>query len=264
MDDIDFSSLGGLATKIGLGTGSGLPAFDFNAPDFSLTSSTNPIGLGKGLNFSLPDVDFSKLSDWLPSLGTAGTTPGLAGLVQAGGSAALDALLSKGGTALSKALGFAKENPFTAGGLSGAALMALLSSMGNNQQQAPQYIGLGAKGAAPAAPAPTIIALPSQAQSYESMMGGKGMKDGGVVHMKSGDYVFSKKAMDKVGGIEGLKKRGYPAKKIVGPGTGTSDSIPATIDGQPVARVANGEALIPGGAKMKGLAGLHARMRKGK
>lgn len=166
----------------------------------------------------------------------------------------LKSLLEKGGA-------FAKENPMLTGGLGGAALMALLSSMGNKQQQAPQYVGLGASGPAPAAAPTQFVQLPSQAQSYQSMMG---YADGGVVHMRSGDFVFSKKAMDKVGGIEGLKKRGYPAKKIVGPGTGTSDSIPATIDGKPVARVANGEALIPGGASMKGLAGLHTRMRKGK
>lgn len=89
-----------------------------------------------------------------------------------------------------------------------------------------------------------------------------GYAEGGPVHMQSGDFVFSKKALDKVGGIAELRKRGYPAEAIKGPGTGTSDSIPATIDGEEPARVANGEALIRGGAKMKGLAALHKKARR--
>lgn len=227
---------------------------DYDAVDtFDLLGPRSALGLG-----DTPD-SFDFLGP-RSTLGLQDTSPGwLDQIISAGKSAlpdALKALLSKGADALS-----GKGGALAAGGLGGAALMALLSSMGNKQQQAPQYVGLGASGPAPAAAPTQFVQLPSQAQSYQSMMG---MKDGGVVHMRSGDFVFSKKAMDKVGGIEGLKRRGYPAKKIVGPGTGTSDSIPATIDGKPVARVANGEALIPGGASMKGLAGLHTRMRKGK
>lgn len=149
-----------------------------------------------------------------------------------------------------------------AAGIGGAALLPLLQKLFDSQNDAPaanQYVSPFSGVTAAPAQQPKFAELPSQAQSYKSMMG---MKDGGPVHMQSGDFVFSKKALDKAGGIEGLMQRGYPAQEIVGPGTGTSDSIPATIDGVEPARVANGEALIRGGAKMKGLASLHKQMRR--
>jgi hypothetical protein len=79
--------------------------------------------------------------------------------------------------------------------------------------------------------------------------------------LESGGFVVPKYAVDAVGrgnteqGLMALKRK-VGAKAIRGKGTGTSDSIPASIDGAEVARVSNGEAYIPkkqvkkaGGAK---------------
>lgn len=84
---------------------------------------------------------------------------------------------------------------------------------------------------------------------------------GQVFPMQSGGFVMPKYAVDAVGG--GSNERGLAAlagsvkaKPIRGRGTGTSDSIPASIDGRRPAKVSNGEAYVPpknvkkaGGAK---------------
>jgi hypothetical protein len=244
----DQTSASNLASQM-----AGLSNTDLSGSDFgSLVNRFTDAGSGV----------LSSIGEGLASLGgggAGGESPGFLDKILSAGKEALPdllkTLLSKGADAASGLLG-------AGGGLGGLATGALLASLLNKKDaapQAPSYIGLGAAGPAPAAEAPKFVALPSQAQSYKSMMG---MKDGGPVHMQSGDFVFSKKAMDKVGGVKGLAKRGYNAEKIVGPGTGTSDSIPATIDGKEVARVANGEGLIRGGAKQKGLAALHKQMRR--
>lgn len=197
------------------------------------------------------------------AVGGGGTTGGARGGTTTGGGTAGGGGGGGSGTGLGNTLSGLLNSPLAKGALGGAAGLALIellkSLLEKDNQQAPAYVSLGAAGPAPAAAAPTFVQRPSHAQSYQSMLG---LKDGGPVHMKSGDFVFSKKALDKVGGIDGLRKRGYPAQKITGPGTGTSDSIPATIDGVEPARVANGEALIRGGAQMKGLAALHKQMRR--
>jgi len=75
--------------------------------------------------------------------------------------------------------------------------------------------------------------------------------DGGqVFQMQSGGFVIPKYAVDAVGGgnnDRGLValKRKIGAKPIRGKGTGTSDSIPAKIDGKIPAKVSNGEAYAP-------------------
>jgi hypothetical protein len=74
--------------------------------------------------------------------------------------------------------------------------------------------------------------------------------------MEDGGFVMTKRAVDGAGGPRGIAQMLPGARPIVGPGTGTSDHIPATIAGRTPARVSNGEAYVPksavnqaGGAK---------------
>lgn len=74
---------------------------------------------------------------------------------------------------------------------------------------------------------------------------------GGVtkpVAMEDGGFVMTKKAVDGAGGPQGIATLLPGARPIRGPGTGTSDSIPAFIQGRNTvtpARVSNGEAYVP-------------------
>jgi hypothetical protein len=71
---------------------------------------------------------------------------------------------------------------------------------------------------------------------------------GGHVNMEDGGFVLTKRAVDGAGGPRGLAALVPGAQPIRGPGTGTSDDIPATIHGakgQTPARVSNGEAYVP-------------------
>jgi hypothetical protein len=71
---------------------------------------------------------------------------------------------------------------------------------------------------------------------------------GGPVHMEDGGFVLTERAVKGAGGPRGLAAALPQARMIRGPGTGTSDSIPATISGprgQTPARVSNGEAYVP-------------------
>ena len=82
---------------------------------------------------------------------------------------------------------------------------------------------------------------------------------GGLVQMESGGFVMTKKSVDGAGGPQGIRSLVPGAQMIRGPGTGTSDDVPAVIQGrhgQTPARLSNGEAYIPkqqvqeqGGAK---------------
>lgn len=94
---------------------------------------------------------------------------------------------------------------------------------------------------------------------------------GGPVAMEDGGFVMTKKAVDGAGGPQGIQSLLPGARPIRGPGTGTSDSIPAYIQGRnsvTPARVSNGEAYVPkdtvdqaGGAKrLYGL--MHALQRR--
>lgn len=97
----------------------------------------------------------------------------------------------------------------------------------------------------------------------------KGGEMHSVPQLEDGGFVLTKKAVDGMG--KGSNDRGQRAAAaglgaipIKGPGTGTSDSIPTTIDGVRPAKVSNGEAYVPqkrvkqaGGAKK-----LYALMRK--
>lgn len=89
----------------------------------------------------------------------------------------------------------------------------------------------------------------------------KGGEMHSVPELEDGGFVLTKKAVDGMG--KGDNERGQRAASaglgaipIKGPGTGTSDSIPTTIDGKRPALLSNGEAYVPrdqvkrrGGAK---------------
>ena len=74
----------------------------------------------------------------------------------------------------------------------------------------------------------------------------RGYAEGGQVPypMQSGGFVMTADAVGGAGG-QGAMQQALGARPITGPGTGTSDSIPATIDGVTPARVSNGEAYVP-------------------
>jgi len=72
--------------------------------------------------------------------------------------------------------------------------------------------------------------------------------NGGKVQMEDGGFVMTKRAVDGAGGPRGIQQLVPGARMIQGPGTGTSDDIPAVINGrngQTPARLSNGEAYVP-------------------
>lgn len=72
--------------------------------------------------------------------------------------------------------------------------------------------------------------------------------NGGHVRMEDGGFVMTKRAVDGAGGPQGIAQLVPGARPIRGPGTGTSDSIPASIHGPrgvTPAKVSNGEAYVP-------------------
>lgn len=74
--------------------------------------------------------------------------------------------------------------------------------------------------------------------------------------MQDGGFVLTKRAVDGAGGPAGMQQRVPEAQPIVGPGHGTSDSIPAYIQGKhgrTPAAVSNGEMYVPPGRDTKGL-----------
>lgn len=93
--------------------------------------------------------------------------------------------------------------------------------------------------------------------------------NGGVVRpfpMQDGGFVYTKKAVDGAGGPRGLASLVPNVRMIRGKGTGTSDSIPAYIQGKrgrTPARVSNGEAYAPpGGSTLKHYALMKALERR--
>ena len=155
-------------------------------------------------------------------------------------------------------------------GIGGAAILPLLQKLlgGSNDAEAPNnsYVSPFAGTRAAPAAAPNFVQMPSQAQSYQSMLG-KGMAQGGAVGMNTGGFVVPADVVSHLGngstnaGVSALKKRYPNAHHIQGHGDGMSDDIPATIDGKEPARVADGEVYIEG-ADNKGLKSLMANVRK--
>ncbi|SOD41712.1 hypothetical protein [Nitrosovibrio sp. Nv4] len=73
-------------------------------------------------------------------------------------------------------------------------------------------------------------------------MKGPGLRKGGVIKNYS---VYGFKSGGYNGGLSTLKRKGYTEGGMIeGPGTGTSDSISATIEGVEPIRLSNGEAVL--------------------
>lgn len=91
---------------------------------------------------------------------------------------------------------------------------------------------------------------------------------GGAVRpfpMQDGGFVMTKRAVDGAGGPQGMRQRLPEAVPIRGPGHGTSDSIPAYIqgpNGRTPARVSNGEMYVPPGRDTRGLYALMRAMER--
>lgn len=101
--------------------------------------------------------------------------------------------------------------------------------------------------------------------------------NGGVMHayaqggavrpfpMQDGGFVMTKRAVDGAGGPQGMRQRIPEAVPIRGPGHGTSDSIPAFIqgpNGRTPAKVSNGEMYVPPGRNTQGLYALMRAMER--
>lgn len=89
--------------------------------------------------------------------------------------------------------------------------------------------------------------------------------NGGVVQMEDGGFVMTKKAVDGAGGMQGMQQKLPEAVPIRGPGHGTSDSIPAVIQGPngvTPAKVSNGEMYVPPGRDTRGLYALMRAMER--
>jgi hypothetical protein len=92
-----------------------------------------------------------------------------------------------------------------------------------------------------------------------------GMAKGGAVQMEDGGFVMTKRAVDGAGGPPGIRNLLPDARMIRGPGTGTSDDIPAVINGrngQTPAKLSNGEAYVPPGRDSKGLYALMKQLER--
>lgn len=122
---------------------------------------------------------------------------------------------------------------------SNSGLLGLLAALAASKERRPAYGG----GTRMAMPAPVV---PQRMAAQGGLM--KAYRQGGPVRMEDGGFVMTKRAVDGAGGPRGLAQMLPGARPIRGPGTGTSDSIPATINGprgQTPARVSNGEAYVP-------------------
>ena len=111
-------------------------------------------------------------------------------------------------------------------------------------------------------------------KAIKRMMQLDGKAEGGMVHMEDGGFVMDARSVSEMGngsssaGLERLAQMG--GMPIQGAGDGVSDSIPATIDGNPVAAVAREEAYfspdvvkrIGGGSIQRGSDKLYAMMDK--
>lgn len=124
-------------------------------------------------------------------------------------------------------------------GFGGVGPLGLLAALAASKERRPAYGG----GTRMAMPAPVV---PQRMAAQGGLM--KAYRQGGPVRMEDGGFVMTKRAVDGAGGPRGLAQMLPGARPIRGPGTGTSDSIPATISGprgQTPARVSNGEAYVP-------------------
>lgn len=157
-------------------------------------------------------------------------------------------LLSRLSGAGSSALNFATSNQGIA-----ALIAALMAAQGRQQA------GGGGYGKRYTGPAQQLTRTMTQGKygpiARYAASGGvmQAYANGGAVRpfpMQDGGFVMTADAVRNAGGHQGMQRMVPNARPIQGPGNGTSDSIPAYIqgpNGRTPAKVSNGEAYIPPG-----------------
>lgn len=203
------------------------------SPSYSLTSEDRAAlygdaGYGQGMTGDQTArydraLNLTGLKDLAKIAGSGGFTDLLKNL----GTGAVNLATSKGGVAAIAALLSAMDRQKPSGG---GTTMAY-----QGPRQYTRTVAPGASG--------TPIA---QYAANGGMM--HAYANGGHVQMEDGGFVMTKRAVDGAGGPRGIQQLVPGARMIRGPGTGTSDSIPAVINGrngQTPARLSNGEAYVP-------------------
>lgn len=131
---------------------------------------------------------------------------------------------------------------------SGRGIMSLLSALASYKDRAkPSGGGTATRYAGPAQLARTVAQGKYGPVARYAAQGGimQAYRGGGKVQMEDGGFVLTERAVKGAGGPRGVA--GLGAKMIYGPGTGTSDDIPAQINGPRgavEARLSNGEAYL--------------------
>lgn len=271
----------------------GATAAGSRAADFTLQSGS---GLGLGSNLVAPGSGGLGLSASLAGQQGALLTPELAGMaggalptVSGASGAMISPQLMGSATGVpysglpataqsatpspaapgffDKSLAWAKANPIPAGALGLGALGALGGleqeplSFAAPQQQESNYRRQLANRRPYDPTAPGGYFFTDRGIVQPNYGYAKGGSTHSVPQLEDGGFVLTKKAVDGIGKGDNEKGQrraaaGLGAIPIKGPGTGTSDSIPTTIDGKRPALVSNGEAYVPkrevkkrGGAK---------------
>jgi len=169
--------------------------------------------------------------------------------------------LNAAGSGASGLLDWVKANPKLSRGIGGgvAALLSALASKNDRPQDSAG--GVGAAYAGPRQMTRTMEQGKYGPIARYAAQGGvmQAYAQGGSVRpfpMQDGGFVMTKRAVDGAGGMENMKRILPETVPIRGPGHGTSDSIPAYIQGKnsrSPAAVSNGEAYVPPGRNAKGL-----------
>lgn len=150
---------------------------------------------------------------------------------------------------------------------SGQGIMALLAALASYKDRA-RPSG-GGTTMAYAGPKPIQRTMQGNIARYAAQGGiMHAYAQGGAVRpfpMQDGGFVLTADAVKGAGGFDGMRQRVPEAKPIVGPGHGTSDSIPAYIqgpNGTTPAKVSNGEMYVPPGRDTRGLYALMRAMER--
>lgn len=237
-----------------------LPGYDYDMPTNPQTPNWWDL---------LPGND--PIGDYLRTGGVEGSirgggTGGGAGSVGGPGSGAETFLRNITGTLgryFGRGKGGGAPGAAQSGGLSaGQGLMALLAAVGSARgRQRPSGGGVGHAYAGPKQFTRTVEQGAYGPIARYAANGGvmRAYAEGGAVKpfpMQDGAFVMTKRAMDGAGGEQGIKRILPELVPIRGPGHGTSDSIPAYIQGKhgrTPAAVSNGEGYVPPGRDTKGL-----------
>lgn len=214
-------------------------------PDFGTTTYADDNYSNEGRNYQTPDSTRDSPVNITTDIGLDNREQVPVGDVKVP-TDILGLLKSAGG----KAFDYITNNPGQVG------LMALLAALGAMDKR-PAYGGGGTKRyTGPSAPLRRTIVQGRYGPIAQYAAEGGTMHayaNGGRVSpmpMQDGGFVMTKRAVDGAGGPQGIQTLLPQARMIRGPGTGTSDSIPAYIqgpNGRTPARVSNGEAYVPPG-----------------